>query len=119
MKDELSISLPVEVLLPHVLPVVQRTLETWLEDQPKPDQQYTAEQVSHILNVDVQTVHSYTRLEVGHPRRLPYVVTHDSAKGKRFLLSEVTLWQRRNGCDALREPPKPTGSKRPLRRRAS
>ncbi|GAA4358810.1 hypothetical protein GCM10023185_24800 [Hymenobacter saemangeumensis] len=90
----------------------------WLQEQPKPDQQYTAEQVSKILNIDVQTVHDYTRLETGHPRRLPYVVTHDSAKGKRFLLSEVMLWQKRNGCDALKQPAERLVANRPARRRA-
>jgi hypothetical protein len=119
MSKALSISVPVEVLLPHVLPIIEKTMGEWLQTQPQPDQQYTAEQVSNILNIDVQTVHDYTRLEAAHPRRLRYVITHDSAKGKRFLLSEVVMWQQRNGCDALRQPPIQVASRRPARRRAS
>ncbi|WP_460554435.1 hypothetical protein [Hymenobacter daeguensis] len=118
MQNDLSVSIPVELLLPHVIPVFQKSLEQWLDAQPQPDQQYTAEQVSNILNIDVQTVHDYTRLEVGHPRRLPYVVTHDSAKGKRFLLSEVNSWQQRNRSDVLKQHVTLPTSRRPARRRA-
>ena len=119
MQNDRFITVPIELLIPHLLPTFQKSLETWLEAQPQPDPQYTAEQVSNILNIDVQTVHAYTRLEEAHPRRLRYVVTHDSVKGKRFLLSEVQLWQQRNGCDALKRPLTLASSGRPARRRAS
>ncbi|MCC2547426.1 helix-turn-helix domain-containing protein [Hymenobacter sp. BT175] len=118
MINGLSISVPVELIMPQIQAAIQASIDECMKNQPQPDPQYTAEQVAHLLNVDVQTVHDYTRLEAGHPRRLPYVVTHDSFKGKRFLLSDITAWQRRNQIDALQQVI-PLVPKRPARRRAT
>jgi uncharacterized membrane protein len=118
MTNGLSISVPVDLIMPEIQAAIQASVEACMKNQPLPDPQYTAEQVAHILNVDAQTVHDYTRLEPSHPRRLPYVVMSDSFKGKRFLLSDITAWQRRNQIDALTQVV-PLVPKRPARRRAT
>ncbi|WP_133256973.1 hypothetical protein [Hymenobacter edaphi] len=118
MTNGLSISVPVDLIMPQIQAAIQASVEACMKNQPQPDPQYAAEQVAHILNVDAQTVHDYTRLDPGHPRRLPYVVAYDSFKGKRFLLSDITAWQRRNQIDALTQVV-PLVPKRPARRRAT
>lgn len=116
MTNGLSISVPVDLIMPEIRAAIQASVEACMKNQPLPDPQYTAEQVAHILNVE--TVHDYTRLEPSHPRRLPYVVMSDSFKGKRFLLSDITAWQRRNQIDTLTQVV-PLVPKRPARRRAT
>jgi hypothetical protein len=96
-----TIPIPVDALLPALLPDFERLTNAWLSQQPAPDPQYTIEQAASLLGVSTDTVADYLRLPASHPRRLCYVVTHDSARGRRIPLSALHDWQQRNGCDAL------------------
>ncbi|MDF7810734.1 helix-turn-helix domain-containing protein [Hymenobacter sp. YC55] len=91
---------------------------SFLEQQPKPDPQYTCEQVADILNVDVDTVRSYLKLPAGHRRHLAHVQTSDSARGNRIRLSAVQDWQERNNATqvVLEEAQLIVSHRRPARR---
>jgi len=69
---------------------------SFLQEQPKPDPQYTCEQVAEILNVDVDTVRAYLKLPAGHRRHLAHIKTSDAPRGNRIRLSAVQQWQERN-----------------------
>ncbi|MET4106013.1 hypothetical protein [Hymenobacter sp. UYP22] len=63
---------------------------------PAPDPQYTADEVSELLCIDVATVRSYLKLPATHPRHLPAVRCTDTAWGYRIVLSDIRAWQQRN-----------------------
>lgn len=63
------------------------------------DYQLSVPQVAEVLGVDDNTVRAYTELPEEHQRRLHYVTTSDSARGKRITVSQIADWQRRNCTD--------------------
>ncbi|SNC62409.1 Helix-turn-helix domain-containing protein [Hymenobacter gelipurpurascens] len=63
---------------------------------PKPDPQFTCEEVADILGLEVSTVRGYLRLPSYHQRNLPVVQCTESSRGYRIRLSAVQAWQERN-----------------------
>lgn len=63
------------------------------------DYQLSVPQVAEVLGVDDNTVRAYTELSEEHPRRLHFVTTSDSSRGKRITLSQIADWQLRNRTD--------------------
>lgn len=92
-----------EPLKGMLLEAFQKLAQDFLSEQPKPDLQYTCEQVAGILNLNVDTVRNYLKLPTGHRRHLSYVKTSDSPRGNRIRLSAVQHWQERNEAERVEQ----------------
>ncbi|MBT9395342.1 helix-turn-helix domain-containing protein [Hymenobacter sp. NST-14] len=86
---------------------IEQTLERLVQEHfakcPKPDPQYTVQEVARLLCLDSNTVRSYLKKPLGHIRRLPFVECTDTSRGRRIRLSDVQAWQQRNLIDTLNQ----------------
>lgn len=82
---------------------IAHQVATIISRLPLPDVMFSFPQAAKLLQLHTETVRSYTKLPVGHPRRLRYIDCTGSSRGQRITSAELLDWQRRNYADTLQE----------------
>lgn len=79
---------------------IAHQVATILSRLPLPEVMFSFPQAAKLLSLHPETMRDYTRLPVGHPRRLRYIDCTGSSRGQRITAAELLDWQKRNDVDA-------------------